>query len=83
MRPDDGLGRDRAARGAEGERKSSQAKGPDSDGTPKSAVSRPRAEGATCVMRYAEAGKLSGHKTEAQSSKGDFVPFFYSAFSLF
>ena len=47
-RSDDEFGRDRGifCRGAEGERRISQAKGPNSDDAPKSAFTH--AEGATC-----------------------------------
>ena len=74
MRSDDEFGRDRGTfcRGAEGERRSSQAKGPDSDDTPKSAFTH--AEGATrCDDSGGESLRQS---TEAQSSKGSFVPLF-------
>ena len=65
--------------GAEGERKSSQAKGLVHDETSKSAV-QPHAEGE--IRRKLE--KLSGTETEAQNPlRASVPPFLYHSFYLF
>ena len=56
---DDWSGRDRALRGAEGERRSSQAKGSGDDDTPKSAA-QPHAEGATRRKRWGISQVMDG-----------------------